>query len=135
MKFTTDRITLIKMLEQVGPAVGQRTTASSLVRVMACEARVFVIANGITAAIEALVLRDGSCMLDRRRFLAVLKTYASKQQMTFDLEDRVLRFGSTEIGVPVSNRTAKAPEKFRTFPFDDSWIAASKSTSKRSLQW
>lgn len=91
-------------------------------------------ANGITAGVEALVLRDGSCMLDRRRFIGLLKTYHPKQHLTFDLTDRVLRFGSTEIGVPVVNETPRAPDKFQTYTLDDSWIANPEKSSSVGSQ-
>lgn len=123
MKFTIQRTALIKMIKHVAPARGQRRPGSQLMRLTACDARVFVIGNGVTCGVEALVFRNGSCMLDRMRFQQLLKTYHPKKNLTFELKENVLRFGSTELAVPVWNPTAVAPAEFQRFPVTDDWLA------------
>jgi hypothetical protein len=84
MHFTIERKRLVKMLESVRrKAPGQKKRAKD-VRLFACAARVFVEANGVTAGEEALVFRDGGCCHPLDLFLALVKSYANKENVTFE---------------------------------------------------
>ena len=53
----------------------RRKVSNTPMGLKACGARVFVEANETVCGIEALVLREGSCRINRKMFLAILKSY------------------------------------------------------------
>ena len=122
MHFTIERKRLIKMIESVhraGTGVKPRATA---VRLYACAARVFVEANGVTAGEETLVLRDGGCRQSIKEFLALLKSYSTKENVTIEADERVMKMlGSTR---PVSGFTKDVtpPADFVVGRVTDTWV-------------
>ena len=53
MKFTVERRALIKMLEVIGRKAPSKKWRDKVVRLFACESRVFVEANESTGGVEA----------------------------------------------------------------------------------
>src|SRR5207302_1858419 len=96
MHFTIERKRLVKMLESVRRKLPGQKRKDKEVRLYACAARVFVEANGVTAGEEALVLRDGGCRQPLEQFLALVKSYANKENVTIEADELSLRmFTST----------------------------------------
>ena len=79
MKFTIERRALVRMLELIGPKAPSKMLRDREVRLSACAARVFVEANESVGGTEALVLEDGTCLLDFKLFLKLLKSHSKKK--------------------------------------------------------
>src|ERR1035437_2592340 len=99
MHFTVDRNRLVKMLESVRRKLPGAKKKDKNVRIYACAARVFVEANGVIAGEEALVFRDGGCTQPMERFLMLLKSYAPKEDMTIEADERALKLFTTTLNV------------------------------------
>ena len=72
MKFTIERLVLVRMLKAVARRAPLRGRPEKMVRLSACGARVFVEANRKAAGTEALVLAEGACLLHRDYILYLL---------------------------------------------------------------
>ncbi len=123
MKFTVERLALVKMLQLTARKSPMRKRRDKQVRLSACAARVFVEANESTGGLEALVLTEGTCLLPHDVFLKLLKTYASKPNITVEADERTIRFGSTILPTEAYSPTVTPPGKFRVFPVTDTWVA------------
>ena len=99
MHFTIDRKRLVKMLEIVRRKLPGAKKKNKDVRIYACAARVFVEANGMTAGEESLVFQDGGCILPLERFLMLLKSYSTKENVTIEANERALKMFTTTVGV------------------------------------
>jgi len=123
MHFTIDRKRLIKMIETVHRArPGTRANAKDF-RLYACAARVFVEANGMTAGEEALVLRDGGCTQPIKQFLALLKSYSTKENVTIEASERALKLFTSTVGVSGYTASVKPPAIFIVGRVTDTWIS------------
>jgi hypothetical protein len=123
MHFTIERKRLVKMLESVRKkAPGQKKKAKE-VRIFACAARVFVEANGVTAGEEALVFRDGGCLQPLDQFLALVKSYTNKENVTIEADDRSLRMFTSTVGVSDYRPDVKPPADFIVGSVTDTWVA------------
>lgn len=123
MHFTIDRKRLVKMLESVRRKLPGQKKKDKEVRLYACAARVFVEANGVTAGEEALVLRDGGCRQPLEQFLALVKSYANKENVTIEADERALRMFTSTLAVSDFTRDVKPPADFVVGRVTDTWVA------------
>jgi hypothetical protein len=127
MKFTVERIALVKMLEVIGRKAPAKKWRDKEVRLSACAARVFVEANESVAGIEALVFEDGTCFLEHKAFLKLLKTYFPKKNITVEANERNIQLGGSTRPVSGYSRTVTPPGKFQVFNVTDEWLSESRS--------
>src|ERR1022692_2708427 len=85
MKFTIERATFIKVLEVIARKAPSKKWRDKEVRLLACAPRVFVEANESTGGIEALVFEDGTCVLEHKTFLKLLKMHSPKKILQLKL--------------------------------------------------
>lgn len=123
MHFTIERRRFVKMLETVRRKLPGRKTKHKEVRVYACAARVFVEANGVTAGEEALVLKEGSCFQELEPFLALIKSYKSKPNITIEADAKSLRMFSSSRNVVGYTRYATPPADFVVGAVRDTWVS------------
>jgi hypothetical protein len=74
LSFTVERIVLVRMLKFIARRAPLRGRPAKMVRLSACGPRVFVEANGKSAATEALVFGEGSCCVVHQAFLRLLRS-------------------------------------------------------------
>jgi len=127
MHFTIDRKRLIKMLESVRRKLPGAKKKDKDVRIYACAARVFVEANSLTAGEEALVLRDGGCLQPMEQFLALLKSYSTKENVTIEADERSLKLFTSTVGVTGYTPDVKPPAQFLVGPVTDTWVTGQKT--------
>ncbi len=125
MKYTVERMTLVKMLRLLGGS-SRRKGVDPLVRMYACAARVFVETSEITAGVEAIVLAEGSCRVHRGQLIGLLRLYPGRKNFTFEADKHGLRFGTTVMDVVDYSPGATPPAKFRVFPVTDDWLVQPK---------
>ena len=123
MHFTIERKRLVKMLEIVRRKLPGQKRKDKEVRLYACAARVFVEANGVTAGEEALVLRDGGCRQPLEQFLALVKSYANKENVTIEADELSLRMFTSTRTVSDFTRDVKPPVDFVVGGVTDTWVA------------
>jgi hypothetical protein len=137
MKFTIERRALVKMLEVIGRKVPSKKWRDKEVRLSACDARVFVEANESTGGAEALVFEDGTCVLDYKVFLRLLKMHPKKKNLIIEVDERRITFATTALPVTQFSRAVTSPGKFKVFHVTDDWIsrghAETETTSERKL--
>jgi hypothetical protein len=112
MHFTIDRRRFVKMLETVRRRLPTRKEKDQEVRIYACAARVFVEANSVTVGEEAMVLKEGSCFQPIEPFLALIKSYRSKPNITIEADAESLRVFSSVRNVLGYTRYATPPADF-----------------------
>lgn len=123
MHFTTERKRLVKMLEIIRRKwPGQRIKERD-VRLYACAARVFVSANEIVAGEESLVLADGGCVLRLDQFLAILKSYADKPNVTIQADENCLTLFRTTMPIRRYTTEVAPPADFYVGRVTDVWVA------------
>src|ERR1017187_4862126 len=123
MHFTIDRKRLVKMLEIVRRKLPGAKKKNKDVRIYACAARVFVEANGMTAGEESLVFQDGGVILPLERFLMLLKSYSTKENVTIEANERALKMFTTTVGVSGYTPDVKPPATFFVGKITDVWVA------------
>jgi Domain of unknown function (DUF6883) len=126
MKFTVDRAALVKMLEVIGRKAPSKKWRDKDVRLSACGARVFVEANESTGGIEALVFEDGTCLLEHRIFLKLLKTHFPKKNIHVEADERKILFATTTLPVSGYSRSVIPPGEFKVFLVTDDWLSQSR---------
>jgi hypothetical protein len=85
--------------------------------------------NQTTAGVEALVLQDGACVLAHDLFLKLLKSYAPKVSLTFEGNEKSIRFATTALPISSYAATAVPPGHFQTMAVTDlSVLLPSKAT-------
>src|SRR5438045_2151967 len=99
MKFTIELRPFVKMIETVGKKMPREKRGDPNLRVLACAARAFVESNQTVAGTEALVLRDGQCLLPRLKLLRVLKTYRGRKNLTIEADAGGLKIGGFSMQV------------------------------------
>jgi len=119
MKFTVEYRVLMKMLELVGKCMPGQKRADKSVKLSACAARVFVEANGTTGGVEVLLFADGECVLPRKKFVAILKTYRGRKNLTMEASAGGLRIDGFTMPVESFRPHATPPAKFQVFPVTD----------------
>lgn len=124
MHFTIELKRLIKMIETVRRKLPGQKKKDKFLRLYACAARVFVEANGVTAGEEALVLRDGGCRQLLEQFLALLKTYSDKENVTIDADEKSLRVFTSTLPVIDFTRDVQPPADFVVGRVTDTWVAS-----------
>ena len=127
MKFSVDRMALVRMLEMLEGKSRGRARRIQFLRLTACAPRVFVEANEVTAGIEALIFADGTCRVRRVPFLNVLKTYTGRDNITLEADEHRLRMAGVSLAVRDFQREATAPGEFQEFPVTDGWLAATEA--------
>jgi hypothetical protein len=123
MHFTIERKRLIKMLESVRRKLPGQKKKDQEVRLFACAARVFVEANGVAAGEEALVLRDGGCRQPLEQFLALVKSYPDKQNVTIEADETALRMFSSTRSLSGFTNDVKPPADFVVGRVSDTWVS------------
>jgi hypothetical protein len=129
MHLTIERKRLVKMLESVRRKLPGQKKKDKEVRLFACAARVFVEANGVTAGEEALVLRDGGCRQPLEQFLALVKSYADKEHVTIEADERALRMFTSTRSVSGFTSDVKPPADFVVGRVTDLWVSGSNQCS------
>lgn len=129
MKFTITQQDLLNMLKQVSKKQPWAKRHDKVLRLSACAARVFVEANETVAGIEALVLQDGACTLDRTMFTDLVKTYAGRTNLTIEANERFLQIANTRINIQNFSPTASPPAKFQVFRVTDTWVVPKKEST------
>jgi DNA polymerase III sliding clamp (beta) subunit (PCNA family) len=128
MHFIIERKRLIKMIELVRrsrPGTRARPTAR-VMRIYACASRVFVEANGMNAGEETMVLRDGSCTQPIKQFLALLKSYSNKENVTIEANEWALKMQQSIVNVTHYSADVKPPADFIVGRVTDTWVAGEK---------
>src|ERR1051325_8483282 len=98
MKFVVERLALAKMVALTRN--GERFKADkALLRLWACAGRVFVEAQETICGLESLVLEDGSCVMGRKHFHQLLKSYPGKRHLEMEADAAGLRIGGFSIGL------------------------------------
>ena len=131
MHFTIERKRLIKMLEHVRRKLPGQKGKDKNVRLYACAARVFVEANSVTAGEESLVLEDGGCLFPLETFLALLRTYPKKKNVTIQADATGLRLFTTTMPVFSYTKNMQAPADFFVGSVNDEWVASRAASSPR----
>ncbi len=124
MRFTVERMALVRMPEMLEGKSRGRVRRMQFVRLTACAPRVFVEANEMTAGIEALVLVYGTCHLRRVPFLGVMKSFTGRENVSIEADEQWLRMANSQMAVPDFKHEATAPGEFQAFPVTDGWLAA-----------
>jgi hypothetical protein len=123
MHFTIDRQRLVKMIETIHRARPGTRRNAKVFRLYACAARVFVEANGVTAGEEALVLRDGGCTQPIKQFLALLKSYSNKENVTIEADERTLKLFTSTMNVSGYTASVTPPADFVVGRVTDTWLS------------
>ncbi|NBV25239.1 MAG: hypothetical protein EBS05_25400, partial [Proteobacteria bacterium] len=122
MRFTVERMALVKMIEHLKPIRGAGKKRENDVLLTVCGPMVFVEANSVTGGCEALVMEEGTCRLMREGFLAVLKSFAPKKNLRFVSEGDWLRVERFEVRMRDYSPHAVAPEGYKPFPVAANWL-------------
>ena len=125
MKFTIERVALVKMLEVIGRKAPSKKWRDKEVRLSAYAPRVFAEANESIGGIEALVLEDGTCFLEHKSLLKLLKSYFPKKNITIEVNERVIQLENSTRAVRGYSRTFTPPGKFHVFQVADEWLSKS----------
>jgi len=124
MKFTVERAAFMKMMRPVGLRAPDRARKDADIRVAACEARVFLEANDCIGGVEALVLEQGTFVINYQVLLRLIKGYPQKKNLIFSAtETQLLLFGSAR-PVKCFSRSVLPPADFKVFPVTDGWLAS-----------
>src|SRR5258706_244015 len=132
MKFTIERAALVKVLEVIGRKAPSKKWREKEVRLLACAPRVFVEANESAGGIEALVLEDGTCFLEHKIFLKLLKTHFPKKNITVEGDEHKITFATTTLPVSGYSRTFTPPAKFKVFSVTDVWISQRRTEATQT---
>jgi len=124
MHFTVERRRLVKMLEAARRKMPGQKVKDKQVRLYACSARVFVEANNVTAGEEALVLEEGGCRQPLEPFLALVKSYSTKEHITIQADEKTLRVYNSSRSVFDYTRDVKPPADFVVGRVTDTWLTA-----------
>src|SRR5688572_16574673 len=119
MKFTVERAAFMKMMRPVGLKAPDRARRDLEIRVAACEARVFLEANDCIGGVEALVLEEGTFLINYQVLTSLIKGYPRNKNLTFSAtETQLTLFGSTR---PIKNFCSSVlpPANFTVFPVTD----------------
>ncbi len=116
MHFTVDRAAFLNLLRAVCIKKGRYYTSERLCKVFAVAPRVFVVANDLAAATEALVLSDGKCAVEMGKLRVLVETYKPRVNLTFEVEGNSMRFGGTTMGVEKASDVGELPAIFQDIP-------------------
>jgi hypothetical protein len=122
MKFTLERKAAARLLRQLNrKRTGKRLQAARL-RLMASGAHVCAEFDGVVAGTEALVFAEGQCVVPLLAFTELLRSYASRPNLTFEAGDGWLQFGSTRMEAADYSPHVKPPAEFPQLGMDDRWV-------------
>ena len=130
MKFTIEQTVILKMLSRAGkllPAKSQRKVAPPPREIVlkACGGWAFLEGpDSLAIGREALVLQDGSCVVDLDQILVLVRTYAGVPNLTFEAGDDYLQFRSTRINAHSQEANPSPPGHFRPIHINDTWLAS-----------
>lgn len=120
------------MLEVIGRKAPSKKWREKEVRLLACAPRVFVEANESTGGIEALVLEDGTCLLEHKTFLKLLKMHFPKKNITVEVDEHKITFATTTLPISGYSRTVTPPGEFKVFPVTDDWLSQSRTEATQT---
>lgn len=132
MKFTIERRVLVRMLEVIAPKAPSQTWRDKDVRLSACAARVFVEANESAGGIETLVLEEGTCLVNFKLFLRLLKAHSKKKIIHIEADVHGINFLTTTLPVTEFSTDATPPGEFKIYPVTDSWLSLSQPKTSAS---
>jgi hypothetical protein len=133
MKFSVDRLAVVKMLKLARKAAPGGWARGAMVRVSACPARVFFETNQSTVGIEALVLEEGACSVPLGLLLKLLQSYHPQLQITIEADAVSLRMGTTTLkAISEYSPRAVAPLSYQVFPVTDLAVAGRSPPSPLS---
>jgi len=115
------------MLEVIAPKAPSQTWRDKDVRLSACAARVFVEANESAGGVETLVLEDGTCLVNFKLFLKLLKMHSKKKFLHVEADARGIKFLTTTLPVTEFSSNATPPGDFKIYPVTDSWLSLFRS--------
>jgi hypothetical protein len=119
MKFIIERKVLIRMIEQSRGGLRSKRERQFGLKLSACAARVFVSGQVTTAGYEALVFSEGECYVTSKSFLAVLRTYAEKSNLTIEVDASGLKIDRFTMPVGCFSAKTSPPGQFQVFPVTD----------------
>lgn len=122
------------MLEVIGRKSPSQKNRDKQVRLSACAARVFVEANESTGGTEALVFEDGTCLLEHKTFLKLLKTHYPKKNINFEADERKIKFATTTLPVSSYSHSVTSPGIFKVFPVTDAWLSQSRTKTSQAYE-
>lgn len=131
MHFTVDRAAFLNILRAVCIKKGRYYTSERLCKVFVVAPRVYVVANDLAAATEALVLKDGKCAVDMGKLRILVETYKPRVNLTFEVEGNLMRFGGTTIGVEKASDLSELPTLFQDIPLIPVAADAARRGAKR----
>ncbi len=97
------------MLERVGEGVPTERRQDAVVRLVACEDRLWAEEGEITAEAEAVVWEAGQCTLSPTRLAKLLATYRYEPSVTIQASGQGLHVGSLFMPVTSHSPWALAP--------------------------
>jgi hypothetical protein len=115
------------MLELIGPKAPSKHWRDKEVRLSACAARVFVEANESAGGSEALVLEDGTCLVDFKLFLKLLKSHSKKKTLYVEADAKRIKFVSTTLPVTGFSKAVTPPGEFKLYPVTDGWLTLART--------
>jgi len=136
MKFTIERLALIKMIEEVPVKLPDQRRREVYLKLWACDARVFVMdvkrlkklkKPDFWAVHEALVLEDGECIVPGRVLLRILKFQTGLRNCTIEVDENGLRLGTFLLTVKGYSPTTSPPAEFHVFPVTDLAVVGSRA--------
>lgn len=138
MRFTIEQAVMQKMLTRATRLLPKKSRLGYAVLprpvlLKACAGWVFIEGpDSMAVGREALVLQDGSCVVDIDRLLPVIRTYAGVPNLTFEAGDGYLQFRNTRLPSTHYRDQAEPPGRFAEAPFNDTWLVSSAMNSSSS---
>jgi len=136
MKFTIERLALIKMIEEVPVKLPAQRRREVYLKLWACAARVFVLdvkklrkfkKPNFWAVQETLVLEDGECVVSGTMLLRVLKFSTEMKLCMVEADENGLRLGRYLLAVKDYSPTTSPPVVFHVFPVTDLGVVGSRT--------
>ena len=114
MKFTIKHAVFLDMLKQVGKKLPHQRRGDNDVRISACASMVFVESNHAALGVETQVAEDGQCLLARKPFIEIVKTFSAKDRLTIKVSDGRLQIDTFSMGVQEYLPHAAVPANYAT---------------------
>lgn len=73
---------------------------------------VFVESNQSVVGVEVQVSENGQCLLERKPFVGIVKTFGKKEQLTIECNDGRLQIDSFSMGVKEWRQQAAVPANY-----------------------
>ncbi|MSU61886.1 MAG: hypothetical protein EXS31_05735 [Pedosphaera sp.] len=122
MKFTVERLALVKMIKLLAGKPAHAKQSDPWMCLTACGSRVFVEANETICGVEALVMSEGSCRIERVVLLKFLKSYHPRPNVTVEARPGALQLVNSTVPINGFTTEAVAPDKLQSFAVTrDAW--------------